>query len=92
MLNEPTKSALRKVDLSRKICNHLIGETHSPAHRYTAGGILIIFGVTISKVTYMFCAIPIVQATGDAIGYLIHAIGAIPIIEGALKKGKDESK
>ncbi len=71
---------LDKIDMSKTVCDHLIGSHHTHMHRITAGSVIMIIGVTIAKSGH---AIPFIllEYVVDIVGYLIHGIGAIPIIE-----------
>lgn len=69
------------VNLPRYICRHMVGEQHSCAHRMGVGVVVMTAGVGIA----MFGGHVIPGAVGhfmcDAIGYLVHGLGAVPFIE-----------
>lgn len=71
---------LDKINLSKYICNHLVGENHTHNHRIFAGVIIMILGVGLVKVTALI-DIGLVHFIGDIAGYCIHGVGAIPIIK-----------
>jgi len=81
---------LKKLDVSRAVCDHLLSENHKESHRMTVGIIVVFAGVAISKIHTPFT---IVHLMLDAGGYFIHAIGSIPFIEhisNTLKEKKEE--
>lgn len=74
-------------DLMSRLCNNVVGENHTFVHRISFGIILIGSGVVIAKfnfggVTHYFF---------DALGYVIHGIGSIPLVEGFVKLAKKAS-
>jgi hypothetical protein len=60
------------------ISEHLFGKGHSPRHRISVGVMIMIIGVSISKMTFGYT---IFHFLYDGIGYLVHGIGCLPIIE-----------
>jgi len=68
---------LNRCNLTKNITDHLCNEHYTKLHRRITGGILIFFGVIISKCGGEFAAVHIVC---DAFGYAIHGIGLIPFI------------
>ena len=76
---------LRHIDLARMICNHLVGDSHTKVHRFSAGVIIMAVGVTVTKVVLMVES-GFIHAFGDLIGYAIHGIGAIPFVEHLIQK------
>lgn len=78
--NEALRKALEKVNFPKYACLHLIGEKHSKGHRMGVGVIVMITGVVIAK---SLAGVTVLQINivGDVIGYMIHAIGAIPFID-----------
>ena len=81
-------SRLRHLDLSRMICNHLVGDNHSKMHRYSAGVCIMAVGVGLTKIVLM-SEIGLIHAFGDLIGYGVHGIGAIPFVDGLIHKHKN---
>lgn len=78
---------VKRIDITRKICQHAIGEKHTIGHRMTVGTIIMIVGVGIAK----YCAsvhFVVIHVTGDIVGYLIHAFGATPYLEWLINRGK----
>ncbi len=71
----------------RFICDHVVGENHTSNHRMFAGTIVIIFGVVIAKLGVFMPGGIVVHLATDAVGYLIHGIGAIPFVETVAKGG-----
>lgn len=79
--------AKRKInlDITRILCNHLVGEDHTHQHRIFTGIVIMVFGVGVAKFALFFSSAAI-HFIGDMIGYFIHATGAVPILEHMLKK------
>lgn len=67
---------LQYVNPVKQTCNHLMGEDHTPSHRMGVGVVYIFAGVLVSKIGEGY-----IHLFFDAMGYLIHALGTIPIIE-----------
>lgn len=72
----------------RKICNHIIGKEHREHHRIVVGSVIMVIGVFVAKS-------PIVNNLlfhifHECVGFLIHCIGAIPIVQRIEKFGKNE--
>lgn len=72
-----------KLNIPKRIANHLIGEEHTPAHRITVGGVIALFGMMIIKSVHepvllsFFC---------EFFGVTLHAIGVVPLLEAISKK------
>jgi hypothetical protein len=71
-------AALTKVNLPRYICEHLFGHNHCHKKRISVGVVVMIIGVGVSKA---FPAIAILHYTCDLLGYIIHGMVAVPVIE-----------
>ncbi len=67
------------LDISKPICNHLIGEHHSQTHRKATGVIIMVFGVGITKFLLIFDPM-IIHFIGDIVGYAFHGIGLLPFV------------
>lgn len=65
----------------RFVCNHVVGENHKPIHRTVCGLVLMMVGVTIASVSHEYCPYKVLQGAGDMVGYLIHAMGAVPVLK-----------
>lgn len=79
---------IKFINLPRALCNHIIGEHHSVSHRLFAGGIVMVVGVSTAKTAVFFQFFPLHLGV-DLIGYLIHAMGAVPYIELMMEKDHD---
>lgn len=82
------KGLIKKVNVTRVVCNHLVGEGHTEGHRMITGAIIIIVGVGISKVPTSIHAI---HWVADAVGFGIHALGCVPFIERFLSASKTKN-
>jgi hypothetical protein len=72
-----------KLNLAKHICDHMLGEHHSQTHRCMVGVGVMIIGVAVAKTPVPHVVIHFVC---DLTGYLIHGIGAIPILEQIAKQ------
>lgn len=79
VLDNSTRKFVVLLDVSKPICNHLIGECHSQSHRKITGIAIMIFGVGITKVLLIFDPI-IIHFIGDIVGYAFHGIGLLPFV------------
>jgi hypothetical protein len=82
-------SKLNPVCISRYICNHLLGEHHTTAHRATVGSVIMLIGVTSVKLTANI-EYTIIHIIVDIVGYGLHAIGMILIIEHLTKSSSSD--
>lgn len=75
-------------ELNESVYSHLLGEKHTPRHRRIAGIIIMVFGVGLVKCAY---AIPfeVIHFIGDGMGYFIHGVGGLPIVEWWINKHKN---
>lgn len=79
--------AFEKINISKHICNSLVGREHTQRHRVGTGMIIMAVGVTIAKVGACIHFWWVEYAL-DITGYLIHGIGCLPIIEHMEEKYK----
>lgn len=70
---------LERIDLSRHICEHMIGSKHTKTHRISVGLIIMVIGVEVAH-SGIGCYW-MISTVLDLGGYLIHGIGAIPILK-----------
>ena len=76
---------LAKFNVSKSVCDHLIGQEHSTTHRYVTGVVIMAIGVGVTKVAYVV-DFGFVHGLADLVGYGIHGIGAIPFVEHLTRK------
>lgn len=79
-MNNFTKNFKNIPNPSKYVCNHLIGKEHTLASRVIIGIIIMFFGVIITKITLESSSL-IVHILGDTLGFFLHGLGAIPLIE-----------
>lgn len=79
------KKILPKIDITKKVCEHLVGEEHSKTHRFTVGVVIMSMGVGITKAVFIFDP-AFIHFIGDVLGYGFHGIGAIPFVEYLISK------
>lgn len=77
--------SIRKLDVSRTICTHLLSDRHTEKHRMAVGGVIVIVGVMVSKIPVGYQVLHIFL---DAGGYFIHGVGAIPFVEHLIAKAR----
>lgn len=65
-------------NLPHRVCDHFLGERHTFGHRFFVGSIIILCGTAIAQIHIGFMVVDLVLEGG---GYVIHAIGAIPVVE-----------
>ena len=71
---------LRRVNVVRTACDHMMGPNHSTVHRILAGGVVMLVGVVLAKYAGHH-EVVVVQYVGDLVGYGIHGLGLTPIAE-----------
>ena len=76
---------------SKYICNHLIGKEHRLIHRVVVGILIMISGVYLTKLCLLSHYL-IIHVIGDTLGFLIHGVGTIPIVEIFLEMNGEELK
>lgn len=67
----------KKIHVTKIICNHVMGKNHSINHRVVVGIIFIYSGVLIAG----FFQSGILHIIFDGVGYCVHGIGSIPLVE-----------
>ena len=87
MRNFLSKKVFPKIDVTKKICDNLLGETHSKTHRFVTGTVIMSIGVGVTKAVFIF-DLGAIHFIGDVIGYGLHGIGAIPFAEHVMSKYK----
>lgn len=79
-LQKKTTNLLSKLNLSKWIASHLIGENHSSFHRKIVGIFIMIFGVGLTKIYYLV-HFESLNFLADIVGYGFHGLGLIPFIK-----------
>ncbi len=74
------KEFLSKLNVSKHIADHLVGQHHTITHRRLVGIVVMISGVGLYKLA---CTtdITLIHFGGEVIGYAIHGMGLIPFAE-----------
>lgn len=73
---------LLKVNVSKVICNHLIGKEHSHGHRILVGVVITILGLVIGETFGSVSLFPhIILLSIKGIGGIVQGVGAVPIVE-----------
>lgn len=75
-------------NLPKKVCNHIIGKEHSQTHRVVVGSTIMVIGVIIAQVPIINTFT--VHVMSETVGFLLHCIGAIPIVQSIEKLFKHE--
>ncbi len=81
---QTNKSFLRRLlhpDVTNSIRSHLLGEKHSPRHKFVYGTVVMFLGVSLVKVVAPALESMMFHITVDVIGYGLHGVGAIPIMK-----------
>ena len=74
--------ALQKINVIKRVLDYVLGHDHHVAVRITVGIIFMVLGVIIAKWTNLLPHIAL-NVGGDVLGYALHGIGLVPIIEAA---------
>ena len=69
-----------QIDIQRIMQNHLISERHTPRHKFIFGSVIMLCGISLVKGSLVLES-GLIHFFADAVGYLLHGIGAIPIIK-----------
>ena len=75
---------VRRVNITRKRCNHLVGKEHSSFHRIAVGVVFMTLGVGIAK-SFAHNQYEVVEYLADITGYGLHGLGLTPIVERLLE-------
>lgn len=67
-------------DVPKSVRSHLMGENHSPRHKFAFGMAIIYMGVSIVKGSHTIDS-NIVQFLVEGFGHIFGGIGAIPVIK-----------
>jgi len=76
------KTVIHLVNLPRIICNHLVSKEHNTSHRLCVGSMFVVIGVGLAQVEFS----PVVHFFSEAVGYMIHGLGAVPFIDLLIKE------
>lgn len=89
MTNKPTRNWFNwfHPDIPKSVRGHLLGQNHSPRHKFIFGSLIMFFGISIVKGSYVIDS-TIIHFFADGVGYLLHGIGAIPIVKAIEEGGK----
>lgn len=72
---------IQKIDVSRHIANHLVGEDHTVKHRKVFGGAMIVLGTIIGGIVRDALHLHLIHVFLDyAIMPSVHCLGAIPFL------------
>lgn len=71
---------VRHINVSKKICHHLIGKKHTPGHQMFVGACIMTGGVLFVRITAA-AETHAIHIIGDIMGYFIHGVGAIPFVK-----------
>lgn len=66
------------MNLPKHLSNHLIGKHHSSGHRMGFGFVIMVLGVTMTKIIHQPFYLYVLL---DIFGYALHGIGLIPVVE-----------
>lgn len=87
MTNKQTRASFwEKFHLNETVGSHLTGEHHTRKHKFMFGTLIMLLGVSVVKASMMIDH-GIVHFMGDTVGFLIHGIGAIPVVDSITNKG-----
>lgn len=75
---------VRKVNVVRPVCNHMVGRHHTFIHRAIVGVGVMVTGVLIAK-GFGHDENFYIQVAGDAVGYGLHGLGLTPFVEALLE-------
>ena len=78
--------SIRKLNISKTVCDHLLSPNHKESHRMAVGLVIVFTRVLISKIPTSYHMLHLVY---DAGGYFVYAVGSIPFIEHLMSKIKD---
>lgn len=78
---------LDNLNLPRMICVHLIGEQHTHVHHMIVGFVIMVFGITVVKLS-LLADWSFIHVAGDLSGYAIHGIGLTPFVETIIRNAK----
>jgi hypothetical protein len=73
-------------DVPKTVREHLMGKNYSNRHKFIFGTLIMTFGIGIVKAS-LFVDSFILHFLADGIGYLLHGVGAIPVIK-SIEGGK----
>lgn len=80
MNKHQNKGRLAHHPIYKKVFIFLLGKHHTRGHRVVAGFVVMAVGVCIAKQAH-HCESWYSEYSIDLVGYLLHGIGATPIVE-----------
>jgi hypothetical protein len=72
--------SVKRANLMRPLCKHLVGEEHGFIHHAIAGVSVMVVGVLIAEYS-AHVDTEVAHVAGDAVGYALHGIGLVPFVE-----------
>lgn len=70
------------------LANHIAGKDHTPVHRNIVGSVVMAIGIGVAHIGIHSHVI--VAVISDFVGYSLHAIGIVPIINSFLNPESSE--
>jgi cyanate permease len=83
---------IRKFNFIHLLLDNLLGSEHTHAHRMGCGAFVMALGVAVAHY-FAAAEIEVLRMAADGVGYLIHAIGAMPVADymvGKINSGGDK--
>jgi hypothetical protein len=72
---------VQPLNLSRIVCNHVVGKEHSHVHRRVAGGVIAVVGTIVMQTFFVKIELHVVEIIFHTTGGFLHAVGIIPWLE-----------
>ncbi len=83
------RQLLRKLNVPRLLAEQTVGKGHTERHHLTAGILVMVTGILITKASPLFDWM-VWHVVTDFLGFIVHAIGLTPWIELFLKSAGEE--
>lgn len=80
-----------QLNLPRYLCECAFGEKHDTFHRVSAGGVIMVIGVSIAKFGGHILPWGGIEFFADCVGYLVHGAGAVPIVDILIRRARAEA-
>lgn len=82
---------IHKINLAKRIANHIVGEAHTDKHRRIIGACIMVVSVVVTKAVTLISSNLFIGISIESIGLGLHGIGLIPFISSIEKLSKNQN-
>lgn len=84
--NKPRNLKWFHPNVPESVRSHLLGEKHSPRHKFFFGTVIIYLGVSMVKASHLLDS-GMIQVVVEGLGHIFGGVGVIPVVKAVDKGG-----